>query len=95
MATLRPNWFLISPSLIASGASSLMIEKSCLIPIVGYSSQASQLNGWILGFLALETKYLVVECVVCVMGGCRSFVMSQSVLQNALRRAFRDYKWGN
>jgi hypothetical protein len=31
---LRPKWFLISPSLTASGACSLMIWKSDLIPIV-------------------------------------------------------------
>ena len=41
MATFLPNWFLISPSLNASGHSSLMIEKSCLIPIFAlYSSSA-------------------------------------------------------
>ncbi len=34
MATLRPKWFLISPSLMASGASSLITWKSCLIPIL-------------------------------------------------------------
>jgi len=38
MATLRPKWFLISPSLTASGASSLMMEKSDLIPMVPGSS---------------------------------------------------------
>ena len=34
MATFLPNWFLISPSFMASGASSLMIEASCLIPML-------------------------------------------------------------
>jgi len=36
MATFLPNWFLISPSLKASGHSSLMMEKSCLIPILRF-----------------------------------------------------------
>lgn len=45
MATLRPNWFLISPSLMASGASSLMMEKSCLIPILTSQCSASLLDG--------------------------------------------------
>lgn len=34
MATFRPKWFLISPSLTASGACSLIIWKSDLIPMV-------------------------------------------------------------
>ena len=34
MATFLPKWFLISPSLIASGACSLIIEPRFLIPIL-------------------------------------------------------------
>ena len=34
MATFRPNWFLISPSLNASGHSSRMMEKRFLIPMI-------------------------------------------------------------
>jgi hypothetical protein len=41
MATLRPNWFLISPVLTAAGACSWMSWKRCLIPIVAVSKALS------------------------------------------------------
>lgn len=62
MATFRPNWALISPSLMASGASSLIMEKSCLIPMLamGSLSVLSDVLGvrirWGLGVLYADTE---------------------------------------
>ena len=53
IATLRPKWFLISPSLKASGHSSLIMEKSCLIPIFAVFSAFQAL------VIALLRRFLV------------------------------------
>lgn len=45
MATLRPNWFLISPSLIAAGACSWMSWCKCLIPILAVERVYSFVKG--------------------------------------------------
>lgn len=42
MATFLPKWFLISPSLMASGAFSLIIELKFLIPISPRALQAGE-----------------------------------------------------
>jgi hypothetical protein len=44
MATLRPNWFLISPVLMASGAFSAMSCARCLIPMFAVRSSDNTLN---------------------------------------------------
>lgn len=41
MATFRPNWCEISPVLTASGASSRMMVKSCLMPMMPLGSLTS------------------------------------------------------